>query len=675
MDSIISFLADNPFGVIVAVGLLQFYLSWKSYIKLKNVKALFPKDDTYVVKDVNSFEIGLAEKGLDAVNPLFKTMIGELNDYIRKNKGTTDFSIIQHKTERIIKSKFDDATARLSFPTYIGLMGTFAGVFIGLYCFNISDGDALVNDAKIAKLIHGVLISMITSLIGLILMTWLNNIAANAKMNLDEEKNRFYEFIQNELMPELGTSMVSALSKLRSTINRFEPAFNNVIDRFQETFDECTSSFGNAFRENVQVVANAVSAMGGNIALINTNIINQQKLLDALKSSSMNRTLDKFISTTDRFESLADSMSLLNQVKEETVLATSQLIEVQKKYNESLSIPRTVAEKLNSILDRITTFEGSINQLGARLEKEQMVGNSTINLINKQLDAIEQKNRVALNYSAVADDELQELYKKQIGVIKTLNDNYSVAISNHADEFDDMLNQIHHRLDEKWGLFVSALDNSFNLSDINTDFNYLKKLETIANQLASIQQLVKESYASLQENIGSSVDLINPKPSAVEQGNGGKVPNELHSSLSPTSLAMVEKKLDSIDRKIISSSSIEERLRDIKMAIDLLEKPLRPSSMNTTSNQMTDEDINRFQKAIDIEKSKVSQLNVSLETLKADLDKTKYDKAQYAEKLTGLKEELNLKEKSIVELNDKLEEMKNESKLHKFKSLFVSKKK
>ena len=173
----------------------------------------------------------------------------------------------------------------------------------------------------------------------------------------------------------------------------------------------------------------------------------------------MNRTLDKFISTTDRFESLADSMSLLNQVKEETVLATSQLIEVQKKYNESLSIPRTVAEKLNSILDRITTFEGSINQLGARHEKEQMVGNSTINLINKQLDAIEQKNRVALNYSAVADDELQELYKKQIGVIKTLNDNYSAAISNHADEFDDMLNQIHHRLDEKWGLFVNALDN------------------------------------------------------------------------------------------------------------------------------------------------------------------------------------------------------------------------
>lgn len=675
MDSIISFLADKPWLVVIAIGMAQFYIFWESRKKLSNVKTLFSKSDIYVFKDEKSFEIGLAENGLDAVNPLFKTIIGELNDYIRKNKGTTDFSIIQNKTERIIKSKFDDATARLSFPTYIGLMGTFAGVFIGLYCFNISDGDDLVNDIKVGKLIHGVLISMLTSLIGLILMTWLNNIAANAKMNLDEEKNRFYEFIQNELMPELGTSMVSALSKLRSTINRFEPAFNNVIDRFQETFDECTSSFGNAFRENVQVVANAVSAMGGNIALINTNIINQQKLLDALKSSSMNRTLDKFISTTDRFESLADSMSLLNKVKEETVLATSQLIEVQKKYNESLSIPRIVAEKLNSILDRITTFEGSINQLGARLEKEQMVGNSTINLINKQLDAIEQKNRVALNYSAVADDELQKLYEKQIGVIKTLNENYSAAISNHADEFDNMLNQIRHRLDKKWGLFVSALDNSFNLSDINTDFNYLKKLDTIANQLTSIQQLVKESHASLQEDTGRSVNLIDLKLSDIERGNDSKVQSEPRTSLFPNSLTEVEKKLDSIDRKISSSSSIEEKLKEIKVAINQLEKPLRPSSMNVTSNQMVDEDISKLQNAIGIEKNKVVQLNASLEAIKADLGKAKYDKAQYAEELTRLKKELDLKEKSIVELNDKLEEMRNESSWHKIKNVFTSKKK
>lgn len=640
------------------------------------MKNLFPKGDAYTVKDTNSFEIGLEGKELDAKkNPLFKVMIDELNDYIRKNKGTTDFSIIQHKTERIIKSTFEDATAMLSFPTYIGLMGTFLGVFIGLYCFNISDGNVLVNDDKIAKLIHGVLISMSTSCVGLFLMTLLNWITANAKKELDAEKNRFYEFIQNELMPELGTSMVSALSKLRSTINRFEPAFNKVIDRFQETFDECTSSFGNAFRENVQVVANAVSAMGGNIALINTNITNQQKLLEALKSSAMNRTLDKFISTTDRFESLADSMFVLNQVKEETVLATNQLIEVQKKYNESLSIPQAVTEKLNSILDRVTTFEGSINQLGERLEKEQIIGNSTINLINKQLDAIEQKNSIALNYSSVADDELQELYKEQIRVITKLNDNYSNGISSHADDFEDMLNQIQRKLEKKWNLFVNTLDNSFNISDINTDFNYLKKLDTIAEQLTSIQQSVKDFHISLPGTISSPVGTNVSKPSEAAEEKGNEKQSESRPPLSSNTLNEVEKKLDSIDRKITSSSSIEEKLREIKIAIDRLEMPQRLSSMNATSNAMADKDISRLQEANDRERAKVSQLNASLEEIKTELDKAKYEKTQYAEKLSELEEVLALKEKSMVELTEQLEEKKNESTVHKIRSLFWAKKK
>ena len=83
MDSIISFLADKPWLVVIAIGMAQFYIFWESRKKLSNVKTLFSKGDIYVFKDEKSFEIGLAENGLDAVNPLFKTIIGELNDYIR----------------------------------------------------------------------------------------------------------------------------------------------------------------------------------------------------------------------------------------------------------------------------------------------------------------------------------------------------------------------------------------------------------------------------------------------------------------------------------------------------------------------------------------------------------------------------------------------------------------
>lgn len=676
MDNIVLFLAEHPGWVALFICIIQLILFSATRKKLKEINSIFSKDITYINQEIDSIGISTKENNGKVVSPLLKTLIDELNDYIKKNQGTTDFSIIQHKTERIIKSKLEDATARLSFPTYIGLMGTFFGVFIGLYCFNISDGGTLVTDEKIGKLIHGVLISMLTSLTGLIFMTWLNNIAANVKRELDIEKNRFYEFIQNELMPELGTSMVSALSKLRSTINKFEPAFNKVIDRFQQTFDECTSSFGEAFRENVQVVANAVSSMGDNIVLINTNVANQQKLLDALKSSSMNRTLDKFISTTDRFDSLADSMSLLNQIKEETVLATHELIKVQKDYNASLSIPLNVAEKLHSILDRVTEFENSINLLGERLGKEQMIGNSVINQINSQLDAIKQKNDIAINYTSTANEELESLYKKQVQVIKNLSNDYSRAISDHAEEFEEMLKQINKLLNEKWGLFVNALDDSFNLSEVSTDFVYLKKLDVIATQLASIQQPIEENSSLVEEvkKLARSIeerDMLSVPSSELKENNGGV---EEESVLSSEQLKIIERKLDEIDRKLSSSALMEENLKEMAESIDSkeMQKTILPRT-NESNEAEGDEVINEYQNLLEAEKQKVRQLNNQLESIKSELGKERKIRTQYDERIAKLENNIESKESLIHELEDALQQKKNGTILHKIGQVFRNK--
>lgn len=672
MDNIVLFLAEHPGWVALFILGIQLIPFIKALKKFCEVNFIFSKDIRYAKKetDLAGISIITIRKNGKMTSPLLKTLINELNDYIRKNEGTTDFSIIQHKTERLIKNKFENATARLSFPIYLGLMGTFLGILIGLSCFNIPDGNTLVTDAKIEKLIHGVLISMSTSLTGLLLTTVLNGVAAYVKNNLDIEKNRFYEFIQNELMPELGTSMVSALSKLRSTINKFEPAFNKVIDRFQQTFDECTSSFGEAFRENVQVVANAVSSMGDNIALINTNVANQQKLLDALKSSSMNRTLDKFISTTDRFDSLADSMSLLNQIKEETVLATHELIKVQKDYNASLSIPLNVAEKLHSILDRVTEFENSINLLGERLGKEQMIGNSVINQINSQLDAIKQKNDIAINYTSTANEELESLYKKQVQVIKNLSNDYSRAISDHAEEFEEMLKQINKLLNEKWGLFVNALDDSFNLSEVSTDFVHLKKLDVIATQLASIQQPIEENSSLVEEvkKLARSIeerDIVPVPPSELKESNS-EVEEVPVTSLSSEQLKIIERKLDEIDRKLSSSALMEENLKEMAESIDSkeMQKTILPRTNDATETE-DDEVISKYQNLLEVEKQKVRQLNNQLESIKSELGKERKIRTQYDERIAKLENNIESKESLIHELEDALQQKKNGTILHK----------
>ncbi len=139
-----------------------------------------------------------------------------------------------------------NATSRIAFPTYVGLMGTFIGVFLGLLFFTIGLGASPngegITDETIGNLISGVLVFDVNKFHRLLLTTITHHLAAETQRVVREDKNEFYEFIQNELMPTLGVSMVAALNKLHHTINLFDRRSNNVIDRFQATFDSCTQT-------------------------------------------------------------------------------------------------------------------------------------------------------------------------------------------------------------------------------------------------------------------------------------------------------------------------------------------------------------------------------------------------------------------------------------------------
>lgn len=172
----------------------------------------------------------------------------------------------------------EHATAELSFPTYLGLMGTFAGTFFGLAGFLLSGSD-LSDETKVTNLIIGVLVSMVTSLFGLALTTTSNHKAATAKKELDEQKNEFLDFIQLEVIPNLKTTITTLqqtmgdfVPKFDKVINNFERAFTGIIGRFKETFDECTDNFGTEFRENSSLISETVATLNESIGKITANV-------------------------------------------------------------------------------------------------------------------------------------------------------------------------------------------------------------------------------------------------------------------------------------------------------------------------------------------------------------------------------------------------------------------
>lgn len=458
-------------------------------VKLNRVKLFFKHREKYKTTGIKD-DILISEH-ICYQNSMLLNLITELNEFLSKNHGTADFSIIQNKTERKIESQYEDAISRISFPIYIGLMGTFAGVFIGLYLFKdyLSTSGTGVTDAAIGSLIKGVLVSMSTSFMGLLLTTISHHMASNVRKAIDIDKNEFFDFIQTELMPALGVSMVAALNKLHNTIVFFEPAFNSVIDKFQESFDRCTSRFGSTFEENVTIVAKAVDAMGKNMNSINTNIELNQKLIKTMESSKMSHTLKAFTEAATKYEDITSALAKFERIINSISATSEELVRMQSNYNESLEIPKEIVKRLNSILDRITNFEENISGLGEQIKGNQWIGNTVMEDIQQQLNAIKSKQKMAEQYIDIADNHIADMYREETQRLSNLNKLMESRVIEYGDDFVGVLEKISKELAERRREIMQAFEEKFSLSSLQKEFenlSYLSKMEPIEKELLKI---------------------------------------------------------------------------------------------------------------------------------------------------------------------------------------------
>lgn len=414
----------------------------------------------------------VADKEAELMN-----LIDDINAYIKKSKGTVAFSIIQNKTERRISMLYEIATSKLSFPTHIGLMGTFAGVFIGLIMFLIGTmAVGGITDSSIQSLITGVLVSMATSCCGIWLLILSHRLASEATNQIDHDKNDFYEWVQNELMPTVDVSMVEAIGKLHETIDKFEPTFSGVISQFKGAFKDVTNAFGTEFRKSVQVVDSAVDTMGKNMDKVNKNIDLQSNLLDTLKSNQLVRGMDSFVEASKRFTDITGSLDQFERARRIMLVAAQETINIQKDFNESLQIPKQVAAEINIILNRITKFEESINGLGVNVAQTQMVGNQLVEQIKENINAIKAKQTVAEKYADTANKRLEVYFDEQKKEVSRIMQKYNEALESYLDDYETMLKERKTELESRNREFVEAIDRKLSIEDIRSDFKALREI-------------------------------------------------------------------------------------------------------------------------------------------------------------------------------------------------------
>lgn len=438
------------------------------------------------------------------------SLIEEINVYLFKTKGTSDYQFINNKVERKINLRYDQSSVYQSFPTYIGLMGTFLGVFIGILMFLVGYDGLSFGDASIKNLLTGVLISMSTSLSGLILTTINNAKAGKARKKVEDDKNEFFDFIQTDVTKTASASLVSAISKLHDTVDTFQPAFTVVIDGFKSAFAEVTRAFGEDFKQNVSAVTGAVNVMGQNMDKINTNIDLQKKLIETFKSQELITGMDKYVEAANHFVSITQSLDKFEEARRMMLAAAQEAITIQDQYSESLKIPKEIVVRLNQILDRIRTFEESVNNVGSALQRREILGNDVIEAIETQIKGIARKGKIADEFLGISDGKLENLYKEQTKAIGEMNHRYKVAIEGHIVSFEEMIRKQTEEIKKHHSDFLEALQIKFNIEDIRSEFSNLKKINDIIEQLHIISKdpVKTKDLSKLGDKIGEIQEAL-----------------------------------------------------------------------------------------------------------------------------------------------------------------------
>ena len=177
---------------------------------------------------------------------LLSQIIEAINSYLLKNKGATgDFLLIKDIVERYCDTKRQELETQLPMPLYMGLLGTMLGIIIGIgYIAIVSGFSAFIDkpSESIGILMGGVAIAMIASLVGIILTTYGSWSAKSASSRVEDDKNRFYTWIQTELLPVLGGAE-NSLARLQENLLKFNRSFSANTTKLDKALQRVEDSY------------------------------------------------------------------------------------------------------------------------------------------------------------------------------------------------------------------------------------------------------------------------------------------------------------------------------------------------------------------------------------------------------------------------------------------------
>ncbi len=368
---------------IIAIILLQVVLFVKTgrlIYHLKKVLSGAFSTCTTVAEDVTV--ICYEADDMDKVSENIETSI---NTYLRKNKGAvSDFNLIKDIVERNCDTLEAEIISQTPLPLYLGLMGTVAGIILGLFTITLSGGFSNI-EKVIEILMSDVAIAMVASFMGIGFTTLTLWKSKQCKVTVEANKNRFYTWIQTNLLPVISRSAVSAITLLQQNLTRFNDSFTGTVDRLEKKLGDV----GDVYESQIEILEKIEAIDVKRMAMANV------KVLAALDGSMA--SLDRFSQYMSNVTEYLTAVRELNGKLDEHLERTETLGVVSEFYKKQMkeielrqdAIKSAVLSVDNVMKSAFATLQSNSEQ-GLRSMQEAFVGQmiSMQEMISKQAEKL-----------------------------------------------------------------------------------------------------------------------------------------------------------------------------------------------------------------------------------------------------------------------------------------------
>jgi len=366
-------------------------------------------------------------------NPVLNNILDSINTYLLKNKGAiSDFNLVKDIVERNSDAEDEQINTLLPIPLYLGLMGTMAGIIIGLFSIPAISSDTF--EAAIPILIGGVKVAMIASLVGLGLTTVASGwFYKGAKSEVERLKNDFYTFIQTELLPTISNSASNSLATLQTNLLKFNEGFTSNVDKFDGLLQDILGSFKNQM-----------------------SIVEELKEIDVAKLARLNIDVLKELRTsTVEFEKFNQYLGKVNEVVDNATRLNSTL----KSDLDHIEVRKDVVQ--HAFVKINDTFE------------------SGIKLLRESNDDRLKEVKLA----TIAQQDVFEKHLTESGLtLQTIVDEKNVSVAAHVKQNNDILLEL-----QKQSELRSTIDKiNGSLREQNSALNEFRKAVESINRKISI---------------------------------------------------------------------------------------------------------------------------------------------------------------------------------------------